>query len=38
MSRWEREGLLLTTRRGFTLRDVNKLSQLSGTVPALAAE
>jgi len=38
MSRWEREGILTTTRRGFTLRDVSKLNGLSGNVPALAAE
>jgi CRP/FNR family transcriptional regulator len=38
MSRWEREGVLKTTRRGFTLQDVGKLSSLSGHAPALAAE
>lgn len=38
MSRWEREGVLETTRRGFTLRAVDKLCELSGNVPALAAE
>ncbi|HET9953754.1 MAG TPA: Crp/Fnr family transcriptional regulator [Polyangiaceae bacterium] len=38
MSRWEREGVLSTTRRGFTLRDVSKLATVSGTVTALAAE
>lgn len=37
MSRWEREGLLETTRRGFTLHDVHRLSSLSGAA-ALAAE
>lgn len=38
MSRWEREGLLETTRRGFTLRDLNRLCSLAGNQPALAAE
>jgi CRP/FNR family transcriptional regulator len=38
MSRWEREGILKTTRRGFTLRHVGKLAELAGSVPALAAE
>ncbi len=38
MSRWEREGLLETTRRGFTLRDVNRLASLSGAQTAVAAE
>jgi CRP/FNR family transcriptional regulator len=38
MSRWEREGVLQTTRKGFTLKDVGKLESLSGNVPALAAE
>jgi CRP/FNR family transcriptional regulator len=38
MSRWEREGLLETTRRGFTLRNVNRLGALSGSTAALAAE
>lgn len=32
MSRWEREGLLKTTRRGFTLHDVRELNRLSGNV------
>jgi len=38
MSRWEREGVLQTTRRGFTLRDMNRLTSLSGSTTALAAE
>jgi CRP-like cAMP-binding protein len=38
MSRWEREGVLKTTRRGFTLRDLSKLSLVSGHQSALAAE
>lgn len=39
MSRWEREGLLETTRRGFTLRDVGRLATISGgTATAVAAE
>lgn len=38
MSRWEREGLLETTRRGFTLRNVSRLGALCGATPALAAE
>lgn len=38
MSRWEREGLLETTRRGFTLRDVTRLTALSGATSAMAAE
>jgi CRP/FNR family transcriptional regulator len=38
MSRWEREGVLETTRRGFTLRDMNRLTALSGSTTALAAE
>lgn len=38
MSRWEREGVLLTTRRGFTLKDVSKLNHVAGRVAPLAAE
>jgi CRP-like cAMP-binding protein len=38
MSRWEREGVLETTRRGFTVRDMNRLGSLSGSPTALAAE
>lgn len=38
MSRWEREGVLLTTRRGFTLKDVSKLDHVAGRVTPLAAE
>lgn len=38
MSRWEREGMLETTRRGFTVRDMNRLSALSGVSAVLAAE
>lgn len=38
MSRWEREGVLNTTRRGFVLRDLGRLELLSGGEAPVAAE
>lgn len=38
MSRWEREGVLRTTRRGFTLQDLSKLHHAAGNATPLAAE